>query len=218
MHTAPTFYHTLHIHTRYEEYSLCCEFVGVRSISCQILVVLSSQHIFNVHDLDLLGVAMSFGFNTPPRVNLNFATSGADSCDDFCWRFRSSTFCHRFRSTLHMHPFLDSGQAIRKKKKMGTREDKYSQGGHAFRFSWVFFHMLYAYFKLQTQLVSLLLLLPAPPTHTAKRPLETKGNFNIKRKLTAMKDRWADQHQHQDEDPRHQKVVPSDQDQHQHKH
>jgi len=59
----------------------------------------SHKHIFNVHDLDLLGVALSFGFKTPPRVNLNFATSG---------------------------------KAIRKKKKLGTREDKYSQGGHTF--------------------------------------------------------------------------------------
>jgi len=35
----------------------------------------ASRHIFNVHKLDLLTVAKSFGFDNPPRVHLNIAFS-----------------------------------------------------------------------------------------------------------------------------------------------
>jgi ATP-dependent RNA helicase DDX18/HAS1 len=34
------------------------------------------KEIFNVHDLDLQGVAAAFGFSNPPRVDLNFSPKG----------------------------------------------------------------------------------------------------------------------------------------------
>ncbi len=150
MHTARTFYHTLHIHTRYEKYRLCFEFVCVGSISSlKSLLFLSSQHIFNVHDLDLLGVAMSFGFNTPPRVNLNFATSGADRCDDLLAFFRSSKLCHCLPQRCTC--ILSSIQVKRfvKKKKWGQERTSTlrvgTRSGPELRFSvnrYAFFHML----------------------------------------------------------------------------
>ena len=35
-----------------------------------------SQHIFNVNTLDLSGVSKGFGFEVPPRVNLNISATG----------------------------------------------------------------------------------------------------------------------------------------------
>ena len=34
------------------------------------------KDIFNVHELDLQGVATAFGFSVPPRVDLNFSPKG----------------------------------------------------------------------------------------------------------------------------------------------
>jgi ATP-dependent RNA helicase DDX18/HAS1 len=44
-----------------------------------ILAYNSHQHkdIFNVHTLDLQAVARSFGFNTPPRINLQLESKAA---------------------------------------------------------------------------------------------------------------------------------------------
>jgi len=39
----------------------------------------SHREIFNVHNLDLLGVAKAFGFTTPPRVDLAFSSKGDKS-------------------------------------------------------------------------------------------------------------------------------------------
>ena len=39
------------------------------------IIITSHKHIFNVHSLDMQKVAMSFGFRTPPRMNLNFGAS-----------------------------------------------------------------------------------------------------------------------------------------------
>lgn len=36
----------------------------------------SHKDIFNVHELDLQGVGKAFGFNVPPRVDLDFSAKG----------------------------------------------------------------------------------------------------------------------------------------------
>jgi hypothetical protein len=128
----------------------------VGSISClKIFVVLSSQHIFNVHDLDLLGVAMSFGFNTPPRVNLNFATSGTDRCDDFCCRFRSSALCHCLsQRCLFILSLIQVRRFVKRKKwgqertstlRVGTRSGSLELSFSVTSNCYAFVHMLYAY-------------------------------------------------------------------------
>jgi hypothetical protein len=109
----------------------------------------------------------------------------------------SSKLCHCLPQRCTC--ILSSIQVKRfvKKKKWGQERTSIlrvgTRSGPELRFSvnrYAFFHMQNAYFKLNLFRLCYLLL-PAPPTHTAKRPLETKGNFNIKRKLTTMKDRWA---------------------------
>jgi len=37
------------------------------------------KHVFNVHDLDLVGVAKSFGFTHPPKVQLKIALKSKKS-------------------------------------------------------------------------------------------------------------------------------------------
>lgn len=39
----------------------------------------SHKDIFNVHDIDLQGIGIAFGFTVPPRVDLNFNTRGDKS-------------------------------------------------------------------------------------------------------------------------------------------
>lgn len=39
----------------------------------------SLKHIFNVNELDLVAVAKGFGFEAPPRVNLNIRATGTES-------------------------------------------------------------------------------------------------------------------------------------------
>jgi len=42
----------------------------------------SHRDIFNVHALDLLAVAVAFGFTTPPRVDLAFSAKGDKGKND----------------------------------------------------------------------------------------------------------------------------------------
>ena len=42
----------------------------------------SHRDIFNVHSLDLLSVALAFGFTTPPRVDLAFSAKGDKGAND----------------------------------------------------------------------------------------------------------------------------------------
>jgi ATP-dependent RNA helicase DDX18/HAS1 len=59
-----------------------------------------------VHQLDLVSVAKSFGFDTPPRVNLNFKMSGKE--------------------------VRDGARKAGAKKGAGAKGAQYAQSGHSF--------------------------------------------------------------------------------------
>eukprot|EP00939_MAST-03C_sp_MAST-3C-sp1_P004925 g4925.t1 len=64
----------------------------------------SLKDIFNVHELDLMGVAQAFGFTTPPRVHLNLKASGKKVHRD---RRRKGKKNNHFSSD---HPYGKTGE------------------------------------------------------------------------------------------------------------